>query len=71
MNKNEAKIEMLKKIYPVGTRVVLEHMEDTQSPPPNTKGTVTAIDSMGTIHVEWDNGSHLGLIYETDEFHKI
>lgn len=71
MNKIEAKIRMLKEIYPVGTRVVLEHMEDTQAPPPNTQGTIRAIDGIGTIHVEWDNGSHLGLIYGTDKFHKI
>lgn len=26
------------------------------------EGTVIAVDSLGTVHVQWDNGSTLGLI---------
>lgn len=33
-----------------------------------TKGTITHIDSMGTFHVRWDDGSTLGLIPELDHF---
>lgn len=29
-------------------------------------GTVTSIDSLGTVHVQWDNGSTLGLVKGED-----
>jgi len=61
-------VEKLKMAYPVGCRVKLIHMNDVQAPPPDTMGTVTYVDDMGTIHVRWDNGSSLGLIYGEDEF---
>lgn len=28
---------------------------------PGVRGTVMCIDSLGTVHVKWDNGSTLGL----------
>lgn len=64
-------IEFLKKMYPVGTIVELDYMDDSQAPPSGTKGKVTFIDSLGTIHVSWDNGSSLGLIYNKDMFHIV
>lgn len=37
-------VESLKERYPVGTRVVLHHMDDPYAPvPPGTKGTVTFV----------------------------
>jgi hypothetical protein len=35
------------------------------------KGTVSLIDDMGTIHVTWDNGIHLGLLPEVDRYKVI
>ena len=29
---------------------------------PGTEGTVSLVDSMGTVHVKWDDGSRLGMI---------
>ena len=29
--------------------------------PPGLEGTVSFVDDAGTVHVEWDNGSRLGL----------
>lgn len=26
------------------------------------EGTVAFVDDLGTVHVKWDNGSHLGLV---------
>lgn len=43
-------------------------MNDKQSPPAGTKGTIRLVDDMGTIHVEWDNGSHLGLVPDEDKY---
>ena len=68
--KSEAEIELLKKIYPKGTRVVLDSMEDPQAPPSGTVGTVTIVDGIGQIHVNWETGSTLALIDGVDRFHK-
>ncbi|WP_406711892.1 DUF4314 domain-containing protein [Trueperella pyogenes] len=52
-----------------GTWVKLIHMSDPYAPvPAGTYGIVTFIDSMGTAHVAWENGSSLGLIPGEDEF---
>lgn len=32
------------------------------------RGTVALIDSLGTIHVDWDNGNRLGLIPGEDKW---
>lgn len=58
-------------MYPAGTRVRLLHMDDTQAPPYNTLGTIKNIDDMGTIHVSWDTGSSLGLVYGIDRFETV
>ena len=64
-------VERLKERYPVGTRVVLHHMDDPYAPvPPGTKGTVTYVDDMGQIGVKWDNGSSLSLVPGEDSFSK-
>ncbi len=55
-----------KKQYPAGTRVELVCMDDPQAPPIGTKGTVTTVDDIGTVHVNWDNGSSLGLVFGQD-----
>lgn len=61
-------LERLLKQYPAGTRVELTHMND----PWNTRlhegcrGTVVAVDDIGTIHVAWDCGSSLGVVYGED-----
>ncbi len=58
-----------KELYPPGTRVELQHMEDQYHPvPPGTRGTVRMVDDAGQIHVDWDNGSGLALIPGTDSF---
>lgn len=54
-----------------GKRVKLLFMNDVQAPPIGTEGTITGVDSMGTIHIAWDNGSSLGLIPKEDKFEFI
>lgn len=63
--------EMIKKIkerYKKGMRVQLEYMDDVQGPPKGTKGTISCVDDIGTIFVNWDNGCGLGLIVGKDKF---
>ena len=35
---------------------------------PGDRGTVDFVDDMGTIHVNWDNGSTLGLVPGEDQY---
>jgi hypothetical protein len=62
--------ERLKKQYPNGTRVRLVKMDDVQAPPIGTLGTVFGVDDIGTLLVQWDTGSTLGVTDE-DECVKI
>ena len=61
-------VNRLRESYPAGARVELTKMND----PYNTtlfegcRGTVVAVDSIGTIHVNWDCGSSLGVVYGED-----
>lgn len=71
MLKREEMIKNLKKEYPMGTRVKLVWMDDPQAPSVGTLGTVTHVNDIGTIHVNWDNGSTLGVVYGYDEVKKI
>lgn len=65
-------IERLNAKYPKGTRVKLIAMLQEKYPVPSgTKGTVTGVDDVGTIHVSWDNNSSLGLVEEIDKFEII
>lgn len=66
-------VQRLKEEYPVGCRVELVHMEDpyNRKLTPGCRGTVRCVDSIGTIHVEWDCGSSLGVVYGEDSCRKV
>ena len=65
-------VEAVRKRYPVGCRIQLDYMgEDPRPIPEGTQGTVNCIDDMGTLHVAFDNGRHLGLCLGEDKYHKI
>ena len=64
-------LENLKALYPKHTKVQLVHMRDEYAPPEGTIGYVTSIDDMGTIHVNWQNGSSLGLVEGVDIFYVL
>lgn len=66
------KAKVMKKRYPVGTRVELIEMNDPYSKlTPGEKGTVRVVDDIGTVHVNWDCGSSLGLVPGEDSFRTI
>lgn len=60
-------LEKLKEKYTLGARVKLIKMEDNQAPPKGTLGTVYGVDDIGSILVNWDNGSTLNVIYKVDK----
>ena len=64
-------IEYLRESFPRGCRVEILRMDDPQAPPVGTLGTVIGVDDVGTIHVNWDNGSGLGVAYGEDECRRI
>lgn len=68
---NKELIDKIKDRFPTGTRVELIHMEDVQAPPMGTQGTVKCIDDIGTIHINWDNGSTLGVVPGEDVIRKV
>ena len=67
---SKATIEMLRREFPKGCRVVLEKMDDPQAPPIGTEGTVRGVDDAGSIMVAWDNGSTLSVVYGEDLCYK-
>ena len=64
-------VERLRREYPVGCRVELVRMDDTQAPPIGTKGTVRGVDDIGSIMVSWDNGCGLSVAYGEDRCRRI
>ena len=66
-------VKRVKEDFPEGTRVRLVQMDD----PFNTtlksgdEGTVRFVDDTATIHVNWDCGSGLGIVYGVDAVTKI
>ena len=64
-------VEKLKTQYPTGTVVRLIRMDDIQAPPVGTLGTVRYVDDIGTIHVSWETGSSLGVVYGMDKIEKV
>lgn len=71
MNVDRKIVEKLREEYPVGCRVELVRMDDKYAPPPGTRGFVKDVDDVGTIFVNWDNGSGLGVAYGEDECKKV
>lgn len=65
-------VNKVKEQYPAGSRVELISMDDPyRDIPSGTKGTVTEVDDTGTIHVHWDNGCCLGVVYGEDSCRKL
>ena len=66
-------LKRLREHFPEGTRVELLHMDDPYNTKlvPGSKGTVKSVDDMGTIHVCWDCGSSLGIVYGEDSCRRI
>ena len=64
-------VERVRAEYPPGTRVRIVHMDDPQAPPIGTEGEVMFVDDTASIHVRWQNGSGLALIYGEDYAERI
>ncbi|EJE0910925.1 DUF4314 domain-containing protein [Listeria monocytogenes] len=71
-NITKESLTMLKKQYQPGTRVRLIEMDDPYSSlVPGDEGTVSFVDDIGTIHIKWDKGSSLGIVFGVDKCLRI
>ena len=65
-------LKQLKEYYTAGTRVILIRMSDPYTNlRQGDRGTVTMVDDIGTVHVNWDRGSTLGIVFGEDECWRI
>lgn len=62
------KLAALRRHYTVGSRVQLIRMNDPYrlDLKAGALGTVVCVDDAGNIHVNWDCGSSLSVLYEID-----
>lgn len=65
---SKSELEEIRRRYSVGTKVKLIFMNDPYATNllPGAMGTVFAVDDIGTIHVHWECGSSLGVVYGED-----
>jgi hypothetical protein len=69
---SQATVERIRTTYPTGCRVELILMDDPYTKlQPGERGTVCCVDSIGTIFVDWDCGSSLGVAYGVDHIRKL
>lgn len=68
---SKEELKKLREEYPVGCTVELLEMNDVQAPPIHTKGVVRHVDDIGTIFVNWETGSGLGIAYGEDRCRRI
>lgn len=63
---NKETVDQVRRQFPAGCRVELLKMDDPQSPPIGTKGTVIGVDDIGSVMVRWDSGSSLNVVFHED-----
>lgn len=67
----KANIQKVTAQYPSGTTVICDGMKDPSPIPKGMHGKVEYVDSMGRIHVLWENGRHKVLRPGVDQFHAV
>lgn len=69
MKMHPERIEMVKKQYPVGTRIQLDSLcNDERGMPSGLCGTVVGVDDQPALLMKWDNGRSLSLMLFDDNF---
>lgn len=62
----------LKRCNYIGKKIILIECKDPHTNlKPGAIGIVSTIDDRGTIHVNWNDGSTLGLIPGIDKYHLV
>lgn len=68
-------VELIRQEFPEGARVravrfgldAASPIDDNQTVPSGTEGTVRNVDDAGTVHVKWDNGRSIGVLVAQDD----
>ena len=69
---DEKEVERIRADFPIGSRIMMVYSADPFAPiESRTEGTVSSVDDIGTIHVNWDCGSCLGVAYGEDHCKKV
>ena len=56
----------------VGDRLeLIRSADEFTSLAPGARGTVSLVDALGTVHMDWDDGGHLGLVLEEDRAYLV
>ena len=75
MNFDRNRVGMVKRQYPVGTRIQLDSLcTDEANMPSGLCGTVIGVDDQPSLLMKWDNGRSLSLLPFEDSFtviHKV
>lgn len=62
-------VDNVRKIYTKGSRVKLIHTDDEFTElRSGDVGNVVLVDDYGTVFIDWDTGSRLGMIVGIDDF---
>ena len=64
-------VQRYREMYPEGTLIQLDHMNDPYPVPAGTVGGVVSVDDGGNVQVRWQNGRTLAVIPEADQFHVV
>ena len=65
-------LKQLREYYKSGARVMLIRMRDLYTDlRQGDRGTVSFVDDIGSIHVNWDRGSNLAVLFGEDQCVKI
>ena len=64
-------VNELREEFPKGCQVELIKMDDPQAPCLGMEGTVIGVDDVGSIMIEWDDGSSLSAVYGEDIVRKV
>ena len=65
---NREEVDRIKKLYPEGTKLMVDFMDDIQGISSGTIVTVLLVDDIGQIHLK---ESGLALVPKVDSFHKV
>ena len=65
---NREEVDRIKKLYPEGTKLMVDFMDDIQGISSGTIVTVLLVDDIGQIHLR---ESGLALVPKVDSFHKV
>lgn len=69
---NKEQVGQVRRMYPQGTRVELVSMSDPYATfKTGDLGTVDFVDDTGTVFVNWDSGSTLGVVYGVDVIRRV